>query len=95
MEPEALISYAGYGGPNRNSDPTIGASVNALARLGVPVTLRNPVGLYMDHIDLSGWQTPDGKDAAEPWHLMTYEFHLKPGGGNAPKPMAARASEPV
>jgi hydroxyquinol 1,2-dioxygenase len=38
---------------------------------------------------------PDGKDAAAPWHLMTYEFHLKPGGGNAPKPMAARASEPV
>jgi hypothetical protein len=65
VEPEALISYAGYGGPNRNSDPTIGASVNALARLGVPVTLRNPVGLYMDHIDLSGWQTPDGKDAAD------------------------------
>jgi protocatechuate 3,4-dioxygenase beta subunit len=38
---------------------------------------------------------PDGKDTAAPWHLMTYEFHLKPGGGNAPKPMAARASEPV
>jgi hypothetical protein len=58
VEPEALIGYAGYGGPNRNSDPTIGASVNALARLGANVTLRNPVGLYMDHIDLSGWEAP-------------------------------------
>jgi hydroxyquinol 1,2-dioxygenase len=38
---------------------------------------------------------PDGKEAAAPWHLMTYEFHLKPGGGMAPKPMAAKASEPA
>ena len=59
VEPDALIGYAGYGGSNRNSDPTIGASVNALARLGTFVTLRNPVGLYMDHIDLSGWEAPD------------------------------------
>ncbi len=59
VESDALISYADYGGVNRNSDPTIGASVNALARLGAYVTLRNPVGLYMDHIDLSGWQAPD------------------------------------
>jgi hypothetical protein len=44
----------------RNSDPTIGATVNALARLGFYTTLKNPVGLYMDHIDLSGWETPDG-----------------------------------
>ena len=36
---------------------------------------------------------PDGKEAAAPWHLMTYEFHLKPGSGAAPKPMAAKASE--
>jgi hypothetical protein len=65
VEPDALICYARYGGPNRNSDPTIGAAVNALARLGAYVTLRNPVGLYMDHIDLSGWSAPDGKDIAE------------------------------
>ena len=36
---------------------------------------------------------PDGTPAAVPWHLMTYEFHLKPGGGMAPKPMAAKATE--
>jgi hypothetical protein len=65
VEPEALIGYAGYGGPNRNSDPTIGASVNALARLGARITLRNPVGLYMDHIDLSGWQVPDGQGVSD------------------------------
>lgn len=65
VEPDALISSAAYGGANRNSDPTIGASVNALARLGAYITLRNPVGLYMDHIDLSGWQAPDGGDVTD------------------------------
>ena len=59
---DALVCCAGYGGPERNSDPTIGAAVNALARLGAMITLVNPVGLYMDHIDLSGWEVPDGID---------------------------------
>ena len=65
VEPDALICCAAYGGPDRNSDPTIGSSVNALARLGAYVTLRNPVGLYMDHIDLAGWKAPAGIDVAD------------------------------
>ena len=36
---------------------------------------------------------PDGKPAAAPWHLMTYEFRMKPGEGSAPKPMMAKATE--
>jgi hydroxyquinol 1,2-dioxygenase len=32
---------------------------------------------------------PDGKPAGGPWHLMTYNFRVKPGLGNAPKPMMA------
>ena len=32
---------------------------------------------------------PDGKPAAAPWHLMTYEFRMKPGSGTAPQPMMA------
>jgi hydroxyquinol 1,2-dioxygenase len=36
---------------------------------------------------------PDGKPAPTPWHLMTYEFRMKPGGGMAPKPLAAKATE--
>jgi hydroxyquinol 1,2-dioxygenase len=31
--------------------------------------------------------TPDGKPVTGPWHLMTYEFRMKPGAGVAPKPM--------
>lgn len=36
---------------------------------------------------------PDGKAASAPWHLMTYEFRMKPGEGSAPKPMMAKATE--
>jgi hydroxyquinol 1,2-dioxygenase len=32
---------------------------------------------------------PDGKPADAPWHLMTYEFRMKPGQGTAPKPIMA------
>jgi hypothetical protein len=28
------------------------------------VTLKNPVGLYMDHIDLAGWNAPDGQSVS-------------------------------
>ena len=36
---------------------------------------------------------PDGKSAQTPWHLMTYEFHLKPGHGTAPQPLGVRETE--
>ncbi|GLH81062.1 6-chlorohydroxyquinol-1,2-dioxygenase [Bradyrhizobium sp. SSBR45G] len=35
---------------------------------------------------------PDGKLAAGPWHLMTYDFRMKPGAGTAPKPMLPEAA---
>jgi hypothetical protein len=70
VDPEALICCARYGGPDRNSDPTIGSSVNALARLRAWVTLPNPVGLYMDHIDLSGWAAPDGQDVSDCMRIL-------------------------
>lgn len=38
---------------------------------------------------------PDGTKATGQWHLMTYEFRLKPGGGMAPKPLGVRAGEPA
>jgi hydroxyquinol 1,2-dioxygenase len=37
--------------------------------------------------------TPDGKAVEAPWHLMTYEFHLKPGHGAAPQPLGVRETE--
>src|SRR5712664_4069098 len=37
--------------------------------------------------------TPDGKSAAAPWHLMSYDFRIKPGEGAAPKPMMAETED--
>lgn len=59
-DPDALVCGTRYGGANRCSDPTIGASVNELAALGCWVTLHNPVGLYMHHLETTGWSKPDG-----------------------------------
>jgi protocatechuate 3,4-dioxygenase beta subunit len=36
---------------------------------------------------------PDGKKADGQWHLMTYEFRLKPGEGIAPEPLGKRVTE--
>jgi hydroxyquinol 1,2-dioxygenase len=38
---------------------------------------------------------PDGKKADGPWHLMTYDFRVKPGGGQAPKPLGTKVAEPA
>ena len=34
---------------------------------------------------------PDGKPAAGPWHVMTYEFQMKPGTGAVPQPLMSAA----
>jgi hypothetical protein len=56
VHPEHLCCVSKYGDPMRNSDPTIGACGNAMARTGALFTLKNPVGIYLDHIDTSGWE---------------------------------------
>ncbi|HLG83803.1 MAG TPA: dioxygenase [Bradyrhizobium sp.] len=43
----------------------------------------------------NGGTMPDGKTADGPWHLMTYEFRVKPGGGQAPKPLGTKVAEPA
>ena len=32
---------------------------------------------------------PNGERVAGPWHLMTYDFQMKPGAGLVPQPMMA------
>lgn len=63
---DMLIACAGYGGENRCSDPTIGGSVNHLAAQGFGITLANPVGLYMDHLDMTGWTVGDEEEPIDP-----------------------------
>jgi len=55
-----LTKCAQFGDEHRNSDPAIGAGVNGFARQGRMITLANPVGLYIDHLDDSGFRLPDG-----------------------------------
>ena len=55
-----LTKCAAFGDPARNSDPTIGSGVNALARQDRLITLQNPVGLYIDHLNDSSFRLPDG-----------------------------------
>ena len=57
---QPLIACAGFGEAGRHSDPHIGAQVNGLVRAGNEVSLADPAGLYIDSIDTTSWQTPDG-----------------------------------
>ncbi len=65
-----LIRCGKFGVPNRASDPQIGGKVNDLARLNAYITLRNPVGLYIDSLNTSGWITPNGSDAQNYWRIV-------------------------
>jgi hypothetical protein len=56
-----------YGQPGRASDPLIGSDINELARKGFAIALLNPVGLYIDSLDTTGWETPNGKPASLFW----------------------------
>ena len=58
-----LIRCARYGDDTRNSDPAIGAAVNAIARQKRHITLANPVGLYIAGIDENAFRLPDGSPA--------------------------------
>lgn len=59
--PDELVCCAAFGGSARNSDPTIGGTVNALARPGFWITLQNPIGLYMNDLNTEGWTKPNGE----------------------------------
>lgn len=56
----SLICCSGYGGPNRNSDPTIGEAVNSQVRSKRWVSLREPIGIYISDIDSSSFKKPGG-----------------------------------
>ncbi|QLH38125.1 MAG: hypothetical protein HWD60_02895 [Defluviicoccus sp.] len=65
-----LICCAGYGSPNRSSDPTIGGKVNELVRNGLKVTIADPVGLYIGDLDFAPIEVPAGITAAQFWKVV-------------------------
>jgi hypothetical protein len=64
---QELIVCSQYGVATRNSDPHIGAQINALARSDADICLGNPPGLYLVPPSTGGWHTPDGADPKDYW----------------------------
>ncbi|MGK7874169.1 MAG: hypothetical protein AB4426_12905 [Xenococcaceae cyanobacterium] len=74
-DPDALIQCARFGTPGRNSDPHIGQQVNQLV-LNPPhfrVTLKNPVGLYIQRPSFGLFelprQAPSGAKPEDYWQI--------------------------
>jgi hypothetical protein len=65
IDEQPLIACAQFGVAGRHSDPHIGAVVNELVRAGNEVSLADPAGLYIDSIDTTDWETPDGSRASD------------------------------
>ena len=70
-DPDELIRCAQFGAPGRASDPHIGDIVNGLARQGFSITIKNPIGLYINKIDLTGFKKPDGTPITPAYFKIT------------------------
>ena len=58
---------AGSTSPLRGSDPSITQDIYELCAPGAvqaKLTLADPIGVYMDEVDVSGWAAPDGSPLA-------------------------------
>ncbi|MER7707680.1 hypothetical protein ABTX81_32865 [Kitasatospora sp. NPDC097605] len=64
---QQLVQCSMYGQAERNSDPHIGGSVNAIARQKADIALADPVGLYFNDLSTDGWAAPDGSDPKDYW----------------------------
>jgi hypothetical protein len=80
---QPLIACAQFGVAGRHSDPHIGAQVNALVRAGNKVSLADPAGLYIDSIDTTSWQTPDGSSPDELIRIVRPDVGGRSGIGTA------------
>lgn len=89
VHPQTLVQCGGLGEPLRHSDPQIASAVNNLVRNGTDVTLADPSGLYIDGLETTGMETPDGADAQEFWsiergtppHALRARFEVPQGRG--------------
>jgi hypothetical protein len=98
-DPDQLITCSQYGTPGRNSDPHIGAEVNqVIIGGGLVASLQDPVGLYIQTPDFSGYSLPsDPKlpadaDVSECWHIL--RGHARGAGDNIDFILHARFAIP-
>ena len=63
---EAHGAHAGSASPLRGSDPSITQDIYELTAPGngAKLTLADPIGVYMDEVDVTGWAAPDGTPLA-------------------------------
>lgn len=66
---QELVTCSALGEPLRTSDPQIAQVVNDAVAKGLEVTLKDPLGLYLDGLQSAGIVAPDGTDAIEFWHV--------------------------
>jgi hypothetical protein len=70
-------------------DPRVKFDVGALARTGLSLTLRDPIGLYIIGYDDTGWTKPDGSPVGDYWtirrgspgQILRLEYSVPPGSG--------------
>jgi len=69
LDRHQLVACSNLGEPLRNSDPQIAQVVNDAVAESLKVTLKDPLGLYLDALQSAGIVAPDGTDAIEFWHV--------------------------
>lgn len=66
-----LTACGGFGGVNRNSDPSIGEFVNTLSLDDHRVMVSNPIGLFIAEVKLGMFRDPSGNPVADDEILTT------------------------
>ncbi len=70
-------------------DPRVIFDIGALARTGLSLTLRDPIGLYITGYDDTGWTKPNGSPVGNYWsivrgspgQILRLEYSVPPGQG--------------
>jgi hypothetical protein len=65
----ARDNYEASAGPRTSVDPRVAMDIGSLARKGLSITLRDPIGLYITGFDDTGWIKPDGSPVDNYWTI--------------------------
>jgi len=85
----ARDNYEMTPGANTSVDPRVILDVGALARKGLSITLRDPIGIYIAGYDDTGWTKPDGSPVGNYWtivrgspgRILRLEYKVPAGAG--------------
>lgn len=66
----ARDNYEASVGPPTSVDPRVALDIGTLARKGLSITLREPIGLYIEGYDDTGWTRPDGSPVDNYWTIL-------------------------